>query len=489
MKKLLFILPVVLALFLPACGADGGSETVATTKAAPTIAVVEGEAIGQLEDVSVYIPADGEVIELKDLPAYTCTQSAKASYKSGREGDREQVTHVLSGTDAASFITYLQTLEAEGWEQYSNNIIEGTNLFATYTKDGQSLYCYYISSKSRAYICYSPYQNLEVRQQDNRYEAVCEPLLTQVKLLCKEYAGGMSYFIRLSDGRFIIIDGGFNEKDLYHANQLYSMLQEQNVLPKITIAAWIITHPHGDHLGTASDFLRTYSSSQVELQQLILNFPTEEEIKLIEPDTIAQTHPSYYPTFMLTLKTLWPDLTVTVCHTGQRYYFADATLEFLHTLEDYYPQSIATLSSNNINGASTVFTLELGGQKVMFLADCAVDESKDLVKMWGGYLKSDIMQASHHCQRGGTVPLYQAIDPTVVLAPLPDKSIVNRSILSYDATRWLWNNESGNIREIILSGWEQRTLSLPYAPAADTEFFSNATSDPWGGKEDTYKNK
>ena len=31
-------------------------------------------------------------------------------------------------------------------------------------------------------------------------------------------------------------------------------------------------------------------------------------------------------------------------------------------------------------------------------------------------------------------------------------------------------------------------LFLP-ACGADTEFFSNATSDPWGGKEDTYKNK
>ena len=487
MKILRYILPITLAFFLVACGTDAVTPT-ATAKPAPTVTVVEGEPIEQLDDVSVYIPADGSTIDLEGLPTYTCTNT-KASYKGAREGDREQVTHVLSGTDAASYITYLQALEENGWTQYSNNIIEGTNLFATYTKDGQSLYCYYISAKSRAYICHSPYQNLEVREQDNQYEAVCQPQLTQINLLCQEYAGGMSYLIRLSDGRFLIVDGGFNEKDLYHAKQLYGLLEEQNVLPKITIAAWIITHPHGDHLGTASDFLRTYDATQVELQQMILNFPTKEEIKNIEPETIEQTHPSYYPTFMLTLKTRWPDLTITVCHTGQRYYFADATLEFLHTVEDYYPQSIASLSSNNINGASTVFSMELGGQKIMFLADSAEDESKDLVKMWGSYLKSDIMQAAHHCQRGGTVSLYEAVDPTVVLAPLPAKSIVNRNILSYEATRWLWNNESGHIQEIILSGWVQRTLALPYTPAEGTEFFSNATSDPWGGMEDTYKNK
>ena len=478
MKKHILCL-LLLALLLSGCGAKDAVPTT-TAKPEPTIQVVEGEPIEQLDDVSVYIPVSGDAKALEGLPAYVYSEGGTVSYKGDKEGRYGLNTHVLDKTDAAAFLTYLNALEADGWVQYSNNIMDGTNLFATYTKDSGSVYCYYISTKNTAYIVTSPDQKLEVREQDNQYEAVCEPQLTQIKMLAKEYLGGMGYLLRLSDGRFIIIDGGYNENDFYHAQYLYAMLQEQNVLDKITVAAWIITHPHGDHLGTAADFLRFYKPTQLDIQQMIFNFPTDEDITTIEPEAMVN-HPSYMPTFMLALESLWGHVPVTVCHTGQRYYFADATIEFLHTLEDFYPQTVVNLGSNNVNGASAIFTLEVGGQKTMFLGDSSVDCSKDLVKMWGNYLQSDIMQAAHHCQRGATVELYEAIDPTVVLAPLSAKSIKARSILEYEATRWLWFNESGRIKEIILSGWEQRTLVLPYTPAAGTEFFSNATSDPWAG--------
>ena len=488
-KHVCLCLVLVLLLSLCACGGEPAATAASTTapaptKPAPTVEVVEGQPIAQLDDVNVYIRVTGEAKTLEGLPAYPISDG----YMGSKEGRYGLTTHTFQNATASAFITYLNALEDDGWEQYSNNIIDGTNLFATYIKEEKSLYCYYISAKKRAYIISSPDQNLEVREQDNTYETLCTPLMTQIQLKCVQYAGGMSYLIRLSDGRFIMVDGGYNEAAYYQAQQLYALLQEQNVLEKPTIAAWILTHPHSDHLGTATDFLRYYTSADVEIQQFIYNFPTKED-GAIDEDLTNMDDTACLPTFLLALDMLWPDMKITVCHTGQRYYFADAKLEFLHTIEDFYPQSIASLSSNNVNGASAVFTLELAGQKTMFLGDCAEDESSALVKMWGGYLKSDIMQASHHCQRGGTVDLYEAIDPTVVLAPLPSQSIVNRNILGFEATRWVWNNVSGNIREVILSGWQQRTLELPYIPADNVVYFSNATTDPWADKADQYKGK
>jgi hypothetical protein len=174
-----------------------------------------------------------------------------------------------------------------------------------------------------------------------------------------------------------------------------------------------------------------------------------------------------------------------VPHTGQRIHFADATIEILHTLEDFYPKTMNSLSSNQMNGASVVFSLELGGQKTMFLADSAEDCSKDLHAMWGGYLKSDIMQAAHHGVRGGTVPLYEAIDPEVVLVPMYEGYL--NKILGFDSSLWVWNNGSGNIKEVILSDWEQRTLELPYTPDANVSYFSSATTDPWAGLKEVYQ--
>ena len=454
-------------------------------KATPTVAVVEGQPIEQLDDVSVYIPVTGKAMELKGLPSYVYAESKPVKYRE-KTGRYDQVSHVFQNTDMAGFITFLQALEADGWAQYSNNIIDGTNLFATYTKDGGSLYCYYISAKNTTYISVSPYQNLEVREADNRYEAVCAPLLTQIQLLCKDWPGGMSYLIRLSDGRFIVVDGGYTEADYYEARHLYDLMTEQNVLDKITIAAWIVTHPHKDHLGATSDFLRYYDPSQVEIQQMILNFPTDEVLLTVEEVTVTDTEdPSRMPTFLRALETLWSHVPITVCHTGQKYYFADAVFEILHTYEDFWPQDLIMQSQDPVNGASVVFTMELGGQKTMFLADSARDCSADLVNMWGDYLKSDIMQAAHHSLNGGSVALYELIDPEVVMVPMCTSYVPK--ILTYTPSQWIWNNQSGSIKELIFSGWEERTLELPYAPAPDTPYFSPATDDPWAGLESEYK--
>ena len=142
-------------------------------------------------------------------------------------------------------------------------------------------------------------------------------------------------------------------------------------------------------------------------------------------------------------------------------------------------------SQDPVNGASVVFSLEVGGQKTMFLADSAVDCSKDLVKMWGSYLKSDIMQASHHGLNGGSIPLYEAIDPSVVLVPMVASYLPK--ILSFTHSQWIWNNESGNIKEVVLSDWGERYLTLPYSTASDTPYFSNSAADPWGGVASQYK--
>lgn len=486
-KHICLCLVLALLLSLCACGGEAApaTTTAPTAKPAPTVQVIEGEPIEQLDDVSVYIPVSGEAKELEGLPAYVYSEGETAAYKGMKKGRYDQETYVFNNTDAASFITYLQALEADGWVQYSNNIMEGTNLFATYTKDGSSLYCYYISTKSRTLVIHSPHQNLEVREQDNQYEAICDTLLTQVGLSHTTWPGGMSYLVRLCDGRFVVIDGGYTESDYYEARHLFDLMTQQNELEKITIAAWIITHPHKDHLGTTADFLRYYNSTQVEIQQFIFNFPPDDVLMTVDEQIVTDTSdPSKMPTFLMALETLWGNVPVTVCHTGQRYHFADATFEVLHTFEDFFPQDLIMQSQDPVNGASAVVSMEVGGQKTLFLADSARDCSADMVKMWGDYLQSDIMQAAHHGLNGGSVALYEAVDPQVVLVPSVARYV--KKILEFSHSQWLWNNESGNIREIIVSDWGERTMVLPYTPMPDAPYFAT-TGDPWAGLESKYK--
>ena len=494
MKKMLSVmLALTMLIGMCACGSDSSSATqgpsattVPATKPAPTVQVVEGEPVEQLDDVSVYIGVDGPSKEIKNLPAYTYSAEGTPSYKQVKETRNGMDAHVFSDTDMAAFINYLNALEADGWVQYSNNIIEGTNLFATYTKDTGSLYCYYISAKNTTYIVESPDQNFEVRAEDNQYEKVCTPLLTQIKLRMDVWDGGMSYLIRLSDGRFIVIDGGYREPNNVESAHLYEVMQQQNVLDKITIAAWIITHPHSDHLGVATEFLLSYKPEDVTIQSMIYNFPTDDVLLKVESVTVEDTsHPGRMPTFLMAKNNLWGDVPVITCHTGQVYHYADAKIEILHTLEDYYPKDISSHSEDPVNGSSVVFTLEVGGQKTMFYADSNVDESADLVAMWGDYLRSDIMQANHHGLNGGSVELFAITDPKVVMVPM-NVNYLNH-VLKHEHSRWIWNNVSGNIREVMLCDWEEYVLELPYSSPVGVSYFSSQTADPWGGLAGQYK--
>ena len=79
----------------------------------------------------------------------------------------------------------------------------------------------------------------------------CNPLLTQIKPTYFSVDCGMAYIIRLSDGRFVLIDAMYGEYD--EMDRVYDLLCEQNLLNDIpTIAMWFFTHPHDDHVGWIS---------------------------------------------------------------------------------------------------------------------------------------------------------------------------------------------------------------------------------------------
>lgn len=450
-------------------------------------ATVGYDEVTQLDDLREYasLDATGRSQALTDsgLPAYIYGSETIGSYagnkagESSNPGTSDLMTYVFSETSNGAYLSYLKSLEADGWERYSNNIIDGKNLFATYTKEGKSVYAYYIANKSQTYIIASENCILENRAADNQYTEVCDTLFTQINATGVENSYGMSYVLRLADGRFIIIDGGWNENDL-QAEKLYGILEKQNVLEKPTIAAWIITHPHGDHLGASCDFFKLYDQNDVVIEEMIFNYPTWEDTAAVESNSVDETiegADSRLPYFWKNMKQYWPNMKIVTCHTGQEYYFADAKLEILHTIEDYYPNSVRDLSKLNINGASVVFTIEVAGQKNLILGDASPEEADNLVAMWGDYLKSDIMQMAHHAMEGGSVELYELVDPAVVTIPAPRPWIdePKHSRWNYDTTRWVLNNVGGKIKEVIYAGFGTRSIELPYTPADDVEYFSN----------------
>lgn len=90
-----------------------------------------------------------------------------------------------------------------------------------------------------------------------------------------------------------------------------------------------------------------------------------------------------------------------------------------------------------------------------------------MVTLYGSALASDFVQVIHHGAPGGTIAYYQCVNPSIVLWPLgeydyfPDPanpSKTTRSRETYNAFLYT----STRVREIILAGHTDRTLSLPY---------------------------
>ena len=103
------------------------------------------------------------------------------------------------------------------------------------------------------------------------------PSITQIKLEASVQEG-MSYIIHLSDGTFLIVDGGWSDTNEKEADKLYNQLVALAGEGKdIVIAGWIFTHCHGDHIGTFNLFVNKYHD-MVTIKEILYNFPADSEI-------------------------------------------------------------------------------------------------------------------------------------------------------------------------------------------------------------------
>lgn len=79
------------------------------------------------------------------------------------------------------------------------------------------------------------------------------------------------------------------------------------------------------------------------------------------------------------------------------------------TGDDIYPA--VPISYNDVSAAWRM-TFDQG-KTVMMLGDCMQQECRQLSHTYGDYLKSDMLQLTHHGLIGGDKKLYQWIDPEI----------------------------------------------------------------------------
>ena len=316
----------------------------------------------------------------------------------------------LRGVSAAEYEAYGEILSEDGWVRYTESTLS-CNRFATYTApSGRTLHVSYFPTLSdgtlRAVNAPSGYLP---PVDAPAYTRVADTTFTQIgrEAVDINTAPGMSYIMQTADGTFILIDGGpanTNDEDALLA-YLKSLTPAGQ---KPVIAAWFITHAHSDHMALANQFMSRYHD-QIEVRLAAYNFPLYDTVK--DARDVVNMPARYQPMidrFIDNIKTYWPEADHFILHAGQRLTVADAEIEILFTHEDLFP-----LEYKWVNHTSSAFRITACGKKIMLLGDCERSLCQQMADTFGDYLKSDLLQLSHHGANGACIDLYRLIDPAV----------------------------------------------------------------------------
>ena len=321
-----------------------------------------------------------------------------------------------------NFEAYCSILAADGLTLYAEKNVEN-NLYKTYYNEKYVVTALYTKNNGVCKVLAEPLSGtaLPTKAEDNQYTPVegCDTTITQVGLLSDnlgETYNGMCYVVRLADGSFIVVDGGFALEG--YEERIYNVLKKQAPDPDhIVIAAWVITHAHDDHVDVFENFFKAYADV-VTVERFICNMPSWDQLTNIwEPEWVRIDR------VRALLDEYFPDVPVIKAHPGQEFYIRNAKIDILYTIDIY--DSLL----DDYNNTSVVFKLEAEGTKMIFMGDYD-DKGKTMSNLYRMQtLKSDIMQVAHHgLPENSSNELAAKINPKYAFLPSGAQVVKNGTV-------------------------------------------------------------
>lgn len=208
-----------------------------------------------------------------------------------------------------------------------------------------------------------------------------------------EVSAGMAYVIQLSDGRFIMIDGGEHfDKD---GERIFRYLCESAQGEKPVIATWFFTHGHSDHIQLAARFMEEYKN-EVEIEKIAYNIPTDIDYDGYDKTSSRKNDEAEAMWFQAVEK--YPNEILHVLRTGDEFTIDNVKVNVLTTAFEKYPDPP---TNRNHTSAVMKFTFSCGTSFLVF-GDAGGERLFNLIEQDSPIycsdemLKSDIMQVPHH---------------------------------------------------------------------------------------------
>ena len=247
----------------------------------------------------------------------------------------------------------------------------------------------------------------------------------------------MCYTITTDTG-LVIVDGGYE----YEESRLRNIIAQYGN----SVEAWILTHPHPDHI---TAFLDIYEDPQgIEIHHVYT-------VELPDIDTLKES-------------ASWDDYSclerfnslnvkgLEYLHKGDKRDVLGLELEVLSAYND----EIDEISDDLMNDGSMLFRIKGKEESMMFCADMGSAGSAKvrkrlteyLIDEYGDELKSDYVQMAHHGFKGLADEFYKKVDPKAAF---------------FDAPYWLMNGEnkfSSKEKENLILDMEKIVYSYYTAP-------------------------
>ena len=369
---------------------------------------------------------------------------------------------VVEGCVSEDFDIYIADLEKCGFAVYSTNEIRNNlssgdkiNRYATYTKDDITADVWYTVD---GYLYVTAGRGFDLPPKSVKaYEKVSETGLTIVGPARDVTRGETLFFFRLEDGSFFVSDGaGFD----YMGDVLLAELEKQAPDPNnIVISCWLISHSHGDHTGAFVGLAKKMDSlkGKVTVKSIMYNFAGYEQSRVPR-----QGLGNGDRNLRNIINEVYPDAKKYKVRPGNKFDFANMHVEVLNThegnIKNRYP-----MPRNACNVAVKV-TVE--GQTIILMADTSPLDNVTLGKVYGDYLKCDILEASHHgVQKGGIVSTNLLHAPEVVLFMELWREDRMMTRVSLDFNQALIDTaQNPNFKEFICHDQVVTYLPLPYTP-------------------------
>lgn len=328
------------------------------------------------------------------------------------EGGQGSTYCLKEDTSLAQYESYLKVLAENGFEHHSGKRIADCAFDLLYTEDTIA-YVMYFSDTETIKISMDKRSTfaLPTLEEDNIYEKTTDATITQVGL-GDSLDNGMLYISKMSDGSFIVIDGGISAGYIYD-----SLVKLSGQTTGIRIAAWLLTHHHNDH---AEGFLATSSKygDRLIVEKVIHCQPRPDQLRPGEGsdyEAVKDRIVNGIRNFKATNRSLEQ----IKAHPGMEIYIRDAKITVLATIDTIEPRIIS-----NVNNASMVFRMEVGEKSIIFLGDSEPMQTKAMYAQFGAEnFRCDALQLAHHGYGNTNTGndqnvINEASDATVVFCPV-----------------------------------------------------------------------